>query len=227
MRFGGLQKLTLLDFPGHVACTVFTQGCNFRCPFCHNSSLVLGTESLDESEILAFLRKRQGLLDGVALTGGEPLLAADTGDFLKKVRDLGYLIKLDTNGSFPNRLEALLEAGLVDYVAMDIKNSPVHYATTAGADGFLDAVSRSAALLMEGRVPYEFRTTVVDELHTPEDFHAIGQWLRGASQYFLQAFVDSGKLLCPGLHGASEEKMRQYLTIVSEYIPNSHIRGLS
>lgn len=225
MRFGGLQKLTLLDFPGHVACTVFTQGCNFRCPFCHNASLVLGTQELAEESILSFLKKRQGLLDGVAITGGEPLLMPDLEEFIRKVRALGFLVKLDTNGSFPARLRTLIEAGLVDYVAMDIKNSPEKYDATAGAAGFLPQVEQSVSLLLEGRVPYEFRTTVVQELHTPEDFHAIGRWLAGAQQYFLQSFVDSGELLSGNLHAPDAEHLRKSLTIVSSYIPNSHLRG--
>lgn len=225
MRFGGLQKLTLLDFPGHVACTVFTSGCNFRCPFCHNASLVLGRQELAQEDILSFLKKRQGLLDGVAITGGEPLLMPDLEDFIRKVRALGFLVKLDTNGSFPARLRALVQAGLVDYVAMDIKNSPQKYAVTAGADGFLPQVEESAAFLLEGHVPCEFRTTVVQELHEPEDFHAIGRWLSGAGQYFLQGFVDSGDLLRQGLHAPDAETMHEYLTIVSQYIPNSQLRG--
>lgn len=225
MRFGGLQKLTLLDFPGHVACTVFTQGCNFRCPFCHNASLVLGTQELAEESILSFLKKRQGLLDGVAITGGEPLLMPDLEEFIRNVRALGFLVKLDTNGSFPARLRALIKAGLVDYVAMDIKNSPEKYDATAGAAGFLPQVEQSVSLLLEGHVPYEFRTTVVQELHAPEDFHAIGRWLAGSQQYFLQSFVDSGELLGSNLHAPDAEHLREYLTIVSSYIPNSHLRG--
>ena len=225
MRIGGLQKLTLLDFPGHVACTVFLQGCNFRCPFCHNTSLILGTDGPAEDEILRFLNTRQGLLDGVAITGGEPLLTAELPDFLRKVKALGYKTKLDTNGSFPEKLRALLDEGLVDYVAMDIKNSPEKYAATAGADGMLDAVRQSVDILKTGGVPYEFRTTVVDELHEPSDFEAIGKWLTGAQQYFLQGFVDSGDILCPGLHAASKEKMEQCRSVAGQYIQTS-IRGL-
>lgn len=225
MRIGGLQKLTLLDFPGHVACTVFLQGCNFRCPFCHNTSLVLGTDCIQQEEILRFLQKRQGLLDGVAITGGEPLLT-DISSLLRECKALGYAVKLDTNGSFPARLRALLEEGLVDYVAMDVKNSREKYVATAGAEGFLPAVEESVRLLLEGRVPYEFRTTVVDELHEPEDFSAIGQWLQGADAYFLQAYVDSGDILQPGLHAAGREKMQQCMEKASAYIENTHLRGM-
>lgn len=226
MRIGGLQKLTLLDFPGHVACTVFLQGCNFRCPFCHNTSLILGTEEITQDEILRFLNTRQGLLDGVAITGGEPMLSADLPDFLRKIKALGYKTKVDTNGSFPAMLRRLIDEKLADYVAMDIKNSPEKYAETAGADGMLDAVRESVSILMDGPLPYEFRTTVVDELHEPSDFEAIGKWLAGAQRYFLQGFVDSGDILRPGLHAASKEKMEQCRSAAAQFIPTAQIRGL-
>lgn len=226
MRIGGLQKLTLLDFPGKTACTVFLQGCNFRCPFCHNSSLLRGVANISEDEVLAFLRTRRGLLDGVAITGGEPLMANDLAPFLERIRALGFQIKLDTNGSFPERLRALLDDGLLNYVAMDIKNSPARYAQTAGGDAMLPAVEESVRLLMEGGIPYEFRTTVVAELHSPEDFHAIGSWLKGAQQYFLQPFVDSGGVLQRGLHAPLPQMLEQSLMIAQGYIPNTKIRGL-
>lgn len=226
MRLGGLQKLTLLDFPGHVACTVFLQGCNFRCPFCHNSPLIRGTDIFSRGEFFSFLEKRKGLLDGVAVTGGEPLLSPDLPSFLSEIKALGYPVKLDTNGSFPERLEALIKDGLVDYVAMDIKNAPEKYAFTAGADGFLSAVERSASFLMGGSLPYEFRTTVVAEHHTTEDFHKIGQWLQGAALYFLQSYVDSGDILVSGLHAPTKDEMANYLAIAREYIPNTKLRGI-
>ena len=156
MRIGGLQKLTLLDFPGHVACTVFLQGCNFRCPFCHNAPLVLGTDVISEDEVLRFLKKRQGLLDGVAITGGEPLLSKRLDALLEKIKALGYRVKLDTNGSFPDRLRDLIDRQLVDYVAMDVKNSREKYAQAAGADGILPAVEESVSLLLQGLVPFWF-----------------------------------------------------------------------
>ena len=197
MRLGGLQKMTLLDFPGRVACTVFTVGCNLRCPFCHNSSLVLTSElpELSLEEFFAFLRKRQGLLDGVAVTGGEPLLHPELPGFLEQIRALGYAVKLDTNGCFPERLQAVLEAGLADYVAMDVKNSREKYEQTAGVAGILPRVEESVALLRAGKTPFEFRTTLVDELHEPADFTAIGQWIAGTERYFIQGFVDSGDIL--------------------------------
>lgn len=227
MRLGGLQKLTLLDFPGHVACTVFTPGCNFRCPFCHNTPLVTGTADPEYplEEFFRFLQKRQGILDGVAITGGEPLLHADIDGFIRRIRELGFAVKLDTNGAFPDRLNALLSEGLVDYVAMDIKNSPEKYERTAGASGILPAVQKSAALLMENRVPYEFRTTLVDELHEPEDFEAIGKWLKGTEHYFIQSFVDSGNILSGGMHEASKEKTMRCLAAARKYLPGAELRG--
>ena len=230
MRLGGLQKMTLLDFPGRVACTVFTLGCNFRCPFCHNSSLVLSPAlpELSQEELFAFLRKRQGLLDGVAITGGEPLLHPDMPEFLEKIRALGYAVKLDTNGAFPERLRAVLDAGLVDYVAMDIKNSREKYELTAGVGGILPAVEESAALLMGGSTPFEFRTTLVDELHEPEDFAAIGQWIAGTERYFIQGFVDSGDILAgsDAYHAAGPEKAAACLEAVRAYVPNAQLRGI-
>ena len=226
MKIGGLQKLTLLDFPGHVACTVFLQGCNFRCPFCHNTPLLVGAPELPQEDLLSFLKKRQGLLDGVAVTGGEPLLSPEIEDLLKKIKDLGYAVKLDSNGSFPERLRGLIEKRLVDYVAMDIKNSPEKYDLTAGATGFLSRIEESVSFLKEGNVPYEFRTTVVSQLHEAEDFHRIGAWLKGAQQYFLQGYVDSGDILTQGLSAASKDEMEHYLTIVREYIPHSQLRGI-
>ena len=230
MKLGGLQKMTLLDFPGKVACTVFTQGCNFRCPFCHNSSLVLSPElpELSQEAFFAFLRKRQGLLDGVAITGGEPLLHPDMPELLEKIRALGYAVKLDTNGAFPARLEEILKAGLADYVAMDIKNSREKYERTAGVGGILPAVERSVELLMGGSTPFEFRTTLVDELHEPEDFAAIGRWIAGTERYFIQGFVDSGDILAgsEAYHAASPEKAKACLEAVRPWVPGAQLRGV-
>ncbi len=226
MHIGGLQKMTLLDFPGKVACTVFLSGCNFRCPFCHNSPLLRGIEELSEDSFFAFLKKRQGLLDGVAITGGEPLLQNDIHSFMHKIRELGYKIKLDTNGSQPHILEKLLQSGLIDYIAMDIKNSPEKYDLTSGAKNSFPAVKESAELIMASAVEYEFRTTVVEEFHCADDFHAIGQWLQGAKAYYLQCFEDSGDILCPGLHAPSKDSLEHYLAIAGSYIKNTNIRGI-
>ena len=226
MDIAGLQKLTLLDFPGKVACTVFLPGCNFRCPFCHNAPLLERPEVRSDEELLRFLSTRKGLLDGVAVTGGEPLLSPGLPELLKKIKALGFLVKLDTNGSFPEQLEALLRENLLDCVAMDIKNAPEKYALTTGRTDVLDAVRSSAALLMAGTVDYEFRTTVVDELHEPEDFDAIGRWLSGAKRFFLQCYKDSENVLQPGLHAPSREKLEHCREILTQYIPNVELRGI-
>lgn len=230
MNIQGLQKLTLLDYPEKVACTVFTGGCNFRCPFCHNASLVTHVDpnnNIPEEKVLSFLKKRQGILDGVCVTGGEPLLQPDIAVFIGKVKELGYTVKLDTNGSNIERLKQLVEQKLVDYVAMDVKNAPDKYGQTIGIEGYnLENIFQSIAYLKSGTVPYEFRTTVVREFHKREDFAAIGRWLRGAERYYLQAFVDSGDLIHPGLRGYTKDIMLQALEIVKRYIPNSEIRGI-
>ncbi|HJD47640.1 MAG TPA: anaerobic ribonucleoside-triphosphate reductase activating protein [Candidatus Mediterraneibacter norfolkensis] len=230
MDIQGLQKLTLLDYPGKVACTVFLAGCNFRCPFCHNASLVTHVDpanDIPETEVLDFLMKRAGVLDGVCITGGEPLLAAGLETFIEKIRAMGYLVKLDTNGSNAGRLESFVEKGLVDYVAMDVKNSPAKYAQTIGLEEYdLENVKESVRYLMEGKIPYEFRTTVVREFHKRDDFEEIGRWLKGAEKYYLQGFEDSGDLIRPGLRGYTKEIMDQALEIVRKYIPNAQLRGI-
>ena len=230
MKLMGLQKLTLLDFPGKMACTVFTGGCNFRCPFCHNASLVLrpgeGAE-LPEAEFFAFLRKRTGLLDGVCVTGGEPLLNPELPEFLAKIRELGYLVKLDTNGSFPDRLGAILSAGLADYVAMDVKAGRANYRAAAGCPELeTERISRSIRLLMGGQTGYEFRTTVVKGLHTQADFTDLAAWLAGAERYFLQGFVDSGDLIGTGYAAFSPAEMRDFLSTVQRTVPNAELRGI-
>ena len=227
MNVQGYQKLTLLDFPGKTACTVFTGGCNLRCPFCHNAGLVRTplAERNATAEVLEYLAKRRGILDGVCVTGGEPLLQPDLAEFLKQVRDLGYAIKLDTNGSLPDRLAAILDQGLVDYVAMDIKSSPQGYGLATGADIDPAVYARSVQILKESGVPHEFRTTAVGGIHTPEDFVHIGQWLGDVPAYFIQRFVDSGQLLGEGFHPFSLEEMEHLLTTVREYIPAAQLRG--
>ena len=230
MRIQGLQKTTLLDYPEKVACTVFTAGCNFRCPFCHNASLVVDIPSeaeITEEAFFSFLKKRQGILDGVCVTGGEPLLQPGIEDFIRKIKELGYCVKLDTNGSFPEKLKYLVKEKLVDYVAMDIKNSLDAYDVTTGTDGrFMKAIEESAAFLKEGHVPYEFRTTVTKDFHTREHFEKIGQWISGAEKYFLQSFVDSGDLIDSKICGCDEEEMKEFLNIVKTYVPNVRLRGI-
>lgn len=228
MNIQGLQKTTLLDYPGKVAATIFFGGCNFRCPFCHNALVVYEEEQpLDENEVLVFLDKRKKILDGVCITGGEPLLQQELPSFLQKIKNLGLLVKLDTNGSFPDRLQNLIEQQLVDYVAMDVKNAPSRYAETAGVKAApLSDIVRSAELIRSSGLAHEFRTTVVRELHSAKDFSAIADWLAGDSPYFLQPFADSGNLICEGLHAPTDEQMRGYLAIVRDKLPNATIRGM-
>lgn len=227
MNIQGYQKLTLLDFPGKTACTVFTGGCNLRCPFCHNAGLVRTpmAEQNAYDEVMEYLRKRRGVLDGVCVTGGEPLLQPDLADFLREIRALGYAVKLDTNGSLPDRLADLLSEGLVDYVAMDIKSSPNGYAAATGSDTDPAVYARSVCILQESGIPHEFRTTAVGGLHTPEDFVRIGQWLGEVPAYYIQRFVDSGQLLGEGFHPFSLEEMEHLLAAVREFIPAAQLRG--
>lgn len=230
MIIQGLQKLTLLDYPGKVACTVFTAGCNFRCPFCHNAPLVTKIEragEIPEETVTGFLEKRRGILDGVCVTGGEPLMQDGIFRFLHKIKEMGYLVKIDTNGSFPDRLRAIVEEGLADYVAMDIKNAKEKYAATAGIEDLdIRCVEESVAYLLEGHVPYEFRTTVVREFHQRADFEKIAAWIHGAKRYYLQQFQDSGELIQEGLHGYSRDIMEQALEIVKKDVQQAELRGL-
>lgn len=228
MRIGGLQKLTLLDYPGHVACTIFTHGCNFRCPFCHNSLLVNKPpeDLLPPEEVLDFLKGRRGILDGVAITGGEPLIQEDLSDFISRIKDMGYQVKLDTNGSFHEKLEQLIVSGLVDYVAMDVKNSPERYGETSGNHFIYQNVDRSIDLLLQGKIPYEFRTTAVRELHTPEDFRRIGARISGAQRYFIQCFKDSDNILSPGLSAPTQDQLKEFLAAAREHVPAAELRGV-
>ena len=229
MKIHGLQKMTLLDYPGKVACTVFLGGCDLRCPFCHNAELIDGSAPavMDDTELLDFLKKRQGLLEGVAITGGEPLLRGEgLVSLAERIRDLGYPLKLDTNGTHPDLLAKLTEAGLVSYVAMDIKNSPERYAETSGLKELdLAPVRESVSLLMGGKTEYEFRTTTVAEFHDGESFRKIGEWIRGADRYFLQRFTDRDTVPFEGFHAPPEEEMRTYLGIVRAFVPAAELRG--
>lgn len=230
MQILGFQKTTLLDYPGHVAATIFTGGCNFRCPFCHNGDLVLHPQQLPvftEEEIFALLRKRQGILDGVCITGGEPTLQPDLVDFIRKVRALGYDIKLDTNGYRPDILKHLCEQGLLDYVAMDIKHAPAKYNTICNvADFQLEHILSSVEFLKSDVVPYGFRTTLIQELHTPEDIIAIGEWLSGARAYFLQAYKDSDTVIQSGFHAHDRDTLLQFVEHLKPYVPAVQLRGV-
>lgn len=229
MRIYGLQKMTLLDFPGHVACTVFLGGCDFRCPFCHNFELVqdMGLPYMEENEFFSFLEKRKGILDGVAISGGEPCIHAGLKDFIIKIRHMGFLIKLDTNGFHPELLEELTSMGLVDYVAMDIKNSLEKYGLTAGIRNLdVRPIQESIRILLEGSTDYEFRTTVVKEFHENTDFEKIGEMIKGAKKYFLQQYTYRDTVPDKTLNPPSEEELKQYLVVLSENVPNAQVRGV-
>ncbi len=229
MQINGFQKLTLLDFPGKVACIVFTAGCNFRCPFCHNATLVTHIEDsvvIDEDEVFVYLQKRKGLIDGVVITGGEPLLQPDLAAFIRRVKGLGLAVKLDTNGSFPERLRALLDEGLLDYVAMDVKNSRDKYARTVGVTASpVDSVAQSVALLRHSDVAHEFRTTVVSGLHTPDDVRDIAAQIGAGETLYLQNFVDSGDILGDGMAPLSPEELAALRETALSCGVKAHIRG--
>jgi len=230
----GLQKMTLLDYPGKVACTVFLQGCNFRCPFCHNSGLLGAPEQplIPEEALLSFLQKRQGLLDGVCITGGEPTLHKNLPEMLTKIKNLGFSVKLDTNGYRPEVLKSLVREGLVDYAAMDIKNCPERYAETAGIPNLeISKIEESMVFLLNGTLDYEFRTTVVRQFHTEKEIQAIGQWFQHLSpnqkvkKYFLQPYTDRDSVLLGGLSAPNKADLRTFQKIAATYVHNAEIRG--
>src|SRR5665647_2812211 len=234
IKIKGFQTLTLLDYPGRIAATVFTQGCNFRCPFCHNASLVVEPgkgEYIASKSVLSHLEKRKGKLSGLCISGGEPLLQKELPDFIKCVKALGYKVKLDTNGSLPNSLLSLLEAGLLDYVAMDIKNSREKYLITSGIETLINGdmlllnIQKSIDILRSWGVPFEFRTTVVRELHSLDDIKQIGEWLAGDELFFLQNFVDSGDLISSGLTACTNDEMEEMCKCLKRFLPNVAIRG--
>lgn len=229
MTIHGIAKMTLLDFPGKVACTVFLSGCDFRCPFCHNFDLATGRSEpvMTEDELLSFLESRSGLLDGVAITGGEPLLHRDLPDLLSKIRGIGYMTKIDTNGYHPEALSGILSEGLCDYVAMDVKNSPAKYAETCGVGSVdLSLIERSIGILKDAPCDCEFRTTVTAELHTADDIEEIGKMIRGTEKYFLQAFVDRDSVPFEGFSAPGRETMAEYLEIARKYVPGAALRGI-
>ncbi len=230
MLIHGLQKMTLLDYPGLVACTVFLGGCDFRCPYCHNYELVDGSAKplCDEDAFFMFLEKRKGLLDGVAITGGEPLMRKDLDIFIRKIKDLGFKVKLDTNGYHPEGLGRLIDEGLLDYIAMDIKNSFTKYAVTAGL-GSIDVslIKKSISIIMNSDINYEFRTTVVRGYHDDKDFEAIGQAIRGAKAYFLQQFTPRDTVPDDSLIAPTADEMQHYADIAVKYVENTHVRGVS
>ena len=230
MKINGFQKMTLLDFPGHVAATVFTGGCNLRCPFCHNALLVteIDPDTLYNTEdVLNYLRGRTKLLDGVAITGGEPLLQPDISGFIKKIKAMGYKVKLDTNGTFPDKLADIIEEGIVDYIAVDIKNCREKYPETVGVTDFdVSKIDRTAEILRKGGIDYEFRTTVVDRFHTVSDIKRIGEWVGGAPHYFLQNFVDSGNLIGENMSAVPKETLFEMKEAAKPYFKSVDIRGI-
>ena len=230
MQIAGLQKLTLLDYPETVACTVFLAGCNFRCPFCHNAALVTekSDPTMSSEELLSFLEKRQGVLEGVAITGGEPLLYSELPCLLKQIKNLGYKIKLDTNGSKPEALQTLIDQNLVDRVAMDVKASPEIYSKAVGINDYdLTAVTRSKNILLNSNIEYEFRTTVVKGIHTIASMIELAKWIKGAKEYYLQQFKDSGNLIsADGLSAYNAEEMKLIADSVRQYVPTVKLRGI-
>ncbi|MGI6006994.1 MAG: anaerobic ribonucleoside-triphosphate reductase activating protein [Ruminococcus sp.] len=230
MRIHGFQKLTLLDYPEKVACTLFTGGCNFRCPFCQNAGLVLSPDKepvIEQEEIFSVLKKRQGILDGVCVTGGEPTLNDDLGAFLGEIKKLDYNVKLDTNGYRPEVLKELYQEGLIDYVAMDIKNCPDKYAETAGLKTVdLEKIRESVDFLINSSLEYEFRTTVCRELHQKADLSAIGKWLKGSRRYYLQAYRSSANVIRPVFSCYTKEQMYQFRNMLRKDIPDTNVRGM-
>ena len=230
----GLQKMTLLDFPGKIACTVFLGGCNFRCPFCHNSELFMGKPEklMEDEEFFTFLKSRKGLLDGVCVSGGEPTLYKNLPEFLAKIKELGFLVKLDTNGSRPALVKELAEKNLVDYIAMDVKNSPAMYAQTVGLESMdLAAIEESLRFLIGGTVPYELRTTLVSQLHTEESIQDMGAWLGGLvtgmkpKQLFLQSFVDRDTVLFAGLSAPETDTTAKFAKILEPFCQRVTVRN--
>ena len=230
MNIYGYQKTTLLDYPGHVAATIFTSGCNFCCPFCHNCDLIATapvTKVITEEEIFAFLKKRKNVLSGICITGGEPTLQTDLADFIKQVRLLGYKVKLDTNGYRPEVIAELLNHNLLDYIAMDIKAGYSNYSKVSGIPNLLiENIQKSIFIIENSSVSYEFRTTTVRELHKESDFQEIGTMLSPKSPYFIQSFKDSGNILHPGLSSCDVTTLNHYLSIVKERIPLAALRGI-
>ena len=230
MKIYGLQKLTLLDYPSKTACTVFTAGCNMRCPFCHNPSLVTRIDNsyiISEEEFFSFLSKRKGVLDGVCVTGGEPLLQPDLKDFIAKIKEKGFLVKLDTNGALPEKLKDIISSDLVDYIAMDIKNTPEKYAVTCGMEEISpDDIYKSINLIINSGKEYEFRTTAVREFHTPEDFKAIAGMIKGAKAYYIKNFVDSGDTIVKGFSPLNENDLQEARAEALKILDKVEIRGI-
>ncbi len=228
MNFSGIDKFSLVDYDEKISCTLFLHDCNFRCPFCHNSALVTKTVGLQipEEEILSYLESRKGVIDAVVITGGEPTLHKELPDFIRKVKEMGYLVKLDTNGTNPEMVKELVNNNLLDYVAMDIKNSKEKYGITAGLKTInLVNISKTVDFLLENHVDYEFRTTLVKEFHTREDLIKIGEWLKGAKRYRLQKFIDNENCIQKGLHEIKKEDVLCIKDVLINYIADVELRS--
>ena len=228
MDFSGFEKLSLVDLDSNLTATLFMAGCPFRCPFCHNGDLVLHPERAPKipfAEIMDYLTKRRNMLDAVCITGGEPTLMPDLEEKIRAIKELGYLIKLDTNGCNPAIVAKLIEKGLVDYVAMDIKNCKAKYHVTAGTNVNLAAIEESVRLLMESGVRYEFRTTAMEEFHGEEDFVEIGKWIAGARRYFLQRYIDSEACIRHNFHEIPLQKAKICVEKIKTYVPDAGLRG--
>jgi len=231
-RIGGLQKMTLLDYPGKVAATIFTSGCTFKCPYCHNKDLVFVPDSYefyDPEDVLTYLEKRKKILDGVCITGGEPLMQEGLTDFIRAIRNMGYPVKLDTNGYYPQRLKELAESGLVDYIAMDIKNCEERYAETVGLNPEvfrMEKIRESVDYLISGTTEYEFRTTVIREFHTRQDLLKTAEMIRGCRNYYLQQYNEGPNVIQPGWTAYSRREMEELLEAVREIVPNAELRGV-
>lgn len=231
MQICGFNKTTLLDYPEHLACGIFLGGCNFHCPFCQNGSLVLTPKTqpdISKDEILAYLKKRQGILEGICISGGEPTLAPDLLPFMKAIKELGYKVKLDTNGYKPDVVRHAIEQKLVDYIAMDIKSSLEEYPVLCGKPNMeVERIAETVSLIQATGIEHEFRTTVVKPYHTEASFEAIGKWLQGSSNYYLQEFKDSGDVILPdGLSSYSKEEMLHFRELLLPYLPNTFLRGM-
>lgn len=230
MQIKGFQKTTLLDYPGHLASTIFIGGCDFRCPFCHNASLVTSSSNIPSipfKQVIETLIKRKHILEGICITGGEPTLSKELPVFIEQVKTLDLKVKLDTNGNNPSMLDSLLKNKLIDYIAMDIKNSKENYSKTIGISDFaINNIEESIQLIMNSTIDYEFRTTVVKEIHTANDFIAIGKWINGSKKYFLQSFTDSGDILQTGCSPYSKDELNLFKEMVSPYVNYIEIRGI-
>lgn len=230
MQICGFNKTTLLDYPDHLACGIFLGGCNFCCPFCQNGSLVLAFEdqpSIPKEEILAHLKKRRGILEGICISGGEPTLAPDLLDFMKEIKELDYKIKLDTNGYRPDVVQVAADRKLLDYIAMDIKSSREDYPLLTGRTNLeIARIEETVSIIQTIGIAHEFRTTVVNPYHKDASFEAIGEWLQGDSPYYLQAFRASENVIQSGLSAYSPDEMLHFKELLLPYLPNTHLRGI-